>query len=74
MTTRSQIRKTVAELVSGDFEAPVAENNLSENLVAGPCKSLRAEPENLDKIKTSLRKGILNDLTNILAENQNKIA
>ena len=36
METRSQKRKAVAELVYWDFEASIAENNPSENLVAGP--------------------------------------
>ena len=58
MTTRSQKRKAVAELVSGDFEASVAENNTTENLVAGPSKNLRIELENLEEIKTSLRREI----------------
>ena len=57
-------------LVSGEFEASIAENNLSENLVAGPSKTLKVEPENLDEIKTSLKKEIMSDLTKILAENQ----
>ena len=69
MTTRSQKRKAVAELVSGDFEASIAENTPSENLIAGPSKIPRVEPENLEEIKTSLRK-IMSDLTKILAENQ----
>ena len=56
MTTRSQKRKAVAELVSGDFEVSVAENSPSENLIAGPSKVPRVEPESLDEIKTSLRK------------------
>ena len=56
MTTRSQKRKTVAELVSGDFEISIAENNLSENLVAGLSKVPRVEPENVEETKTSLRK------------------
>ena len=43
MTTRSQKGKAVAELVSGELEASVAENNSSENLVAGPSKTLRVE-------------------------------
>ena len=73
MTTRSQKRKAVAELVSGDFETPVNENTLSENLIAGPSKTLRIEPENLDEIKTSLRKEILSDLSKILAENQKEL-
>ena len=38
--------------------------------MAGPSKTLRVKPENLDEIKTSLRKEIMSDLTKILAENQ----
>ena len=72
MPTRSQNREAVAELVSGDFETPVNENIPSEDLIAGPGKTLKIEPENLDEIKTSLRKEILSDLSKILAENQNK--
>ena len=68
MTTRSQKRKVVAELDSGDFEASIAENNSSENLVAGPSKTPNVEPENIEEIKTSLRKDIMSDLTKILAE------
>ena len=56
MTTRSQKRRAIAELVSGDFEASVAENTPSENLIFGPSKVPRVEPENLEEIKTSLRK------------------
>ena len=59
MKTRSQKKRAVAELVSGEFEASVAENNSSKNLVAGPSKTLRVEPENLDEIKLSLRKSCL---------------
>ena len=70
MTTRSQKMKAVAVLVSGDFEASVAENNSPENLVAGPSKTPRVEPENLEEVKTSLRKEIMSDLTKLLAENQ----
>ena len=73
MTTRSQKRKTVAELASGDFETPVVENNSNENLTAGPSKNPRIETENLEEIKTSLRKEIMTDLTKILAENQKEI-
>ena len=72
MTTRSQRRKDVAELVSGDFETSIVENNSSENLVAGPSKVPRVEPENLEEIKTSLRKEIMSDLTKIL-ENQKEM-
>ena len=73
MTTRSHKRKAVAEIVSAEFEASVAENNSSENLVAWPSKTLRVEPENLDEIKTSLRKEIMSDLTKIIAENQKEM-
>ena len=73
MTTRSQKRKTAAELVSGDFEASIAENNTTENLVTGPSKNPRKEPENLEEIKTSLRREIMTDLTKILAENQKEM-
>ena len=73
MTTRSQKRKAVAELVSGDFEVSVAENSPSENLVASSSKVPRVEPESLVEIKTSLRKKITSDLTKILAENQKEM-
>ena len=73
MTTRSQKRKAVAELVSGDFEASVAENNTTENLVAGPSKNPRIDPENLEEIKTSLRRETMTDLTKILVENQKEM-
>ena len=73
MTTRSQKGKAVAELTSGDFETPVVENNSNENLIVGPRKNPRIEPENLEEIKTSLRREIMTDLTKILAENQKEI-
>ena len=73
MTNRSQKRKAVAELASGDFEASIAENNTTENLVAGSSKNPRIEHENLEAIKTSLRREILTDLTEILAENQKEM-
>ena len=72
MTTRSQNRKAVAELVSGEFETSIAENGQPQNLIAGPSKS-KVQPENLEEIKTSLRKEILSDLAKILAENQKEI-
>ena len=72
MTPRIQKRKAVAELVSGEFEASVAKIILSENLVAGPSKTLRVEPEHLDEKKTSFRKEIMSDPTKILAETQNE--
>ena len=55
MTTRSQKRKAVAELVSGDFDTSVAENSHSENLVASSSKSPRMQPESLNELKTSLK-------------------
>ena len=73
MTTRSQKRKAVAELVSGDFETSITENFPPETLVASSSKVPRIEPENLAEIKTSLRKEIMSDLTKILAENQKEM-
>ena len=73
MTTRSQKRKAVAELVSGDFEASLAENNSTENLIASSSKNPRLELENLEEIKTTLRKEIMSDLTKLLAENQKEM-
>ena len=73
MTTRSQKRKAVAELVSGDFETSVNENSPFESLVASSSKVPRIKPEGLAEIKTSLRKEIMSDLTKILAENQKEM-
>ena len=39
MTTRSQKRKAVAELVSGELGASTAENNQTDSCVAAPSKS-----------------------------------
>ena len=73
MTTRSQKRKAVAELVSGDFEVSAAGNSPPENFVASPSKVPRVVPESLDEIKTSLRKEIMSDLTRLLAENEKEM-
>ena len=73
MTTRSQKRRAVAELVSGDFETSVVDNNSTEDLIAGPSKNPRIETENLEEIKTSLRKEVMSHLTETLAENQKEI-
>ena len=73
MTTRSQKRKAVAELVSGDFETSITEDFPPETLVANSSKIPRIEPENLAEIKTSLGKEIMSDLTKILAENQKEM-
>ena len=73
MTTRSQKRKAIAELASGDFETSLAENNSTENLIPSSSKNPRLELENLEEIKTTLRKEIMTDLTKILAENQKEM-
>ena len=73
MTTRSQKRKAVAELISGDFEASLAGNNSTENLIASSSKNSRLELENLEEIKTTLRREIMSELTKILAENQKEM-
>ena len=73
MTTRSQKRKAITELVSGEFDTSLTENNLAENLVASCSKTTRTEPEDLNEIKASLRKEILSDLSKILAENQREM-
>ena len=73
MTTRSQKKKAVAELVSGDFETSITENFPPETLVASSSKIPRIEPENLAEVKTSLRKEIMSDLTKLLAENQKEM-
>ena len=65
MTTRSQKRRAIAELASGEFETAEPENIPSGDLIASYSKSPRIESENLDEIKTSLRKEILADLTKI---------
>ena len=73
MTTRSQKRKAVEELVSTEMETPIAEVNQNLNPVAGSSKSPRVITENLEEIKSSLRKEIMSDLTKILAENQKEM-
>ena len=47
MTTRSQ-KKTVPELVSGEFEISLTESRQPENLIAGPSISPRVQHENLE--------------------------
>ena len=73
MTTRSQKRKAVNELVSGEFETSLTEDNPAENLVPSCSKTTRTEPEDLNELKESLRKEILSDLSKILAENQKEM-
>ena len=50
MTTRSQKRKALAELDSGKLETSVTENIQPGNLIAGPRKSPRVQPESLEEI------------------------
>ena len=73
MTTRSQKRKAAEELVSTEIETPLPEISQSENPVAGTSKSPRVISENLEDIKTTLRKEIMSDLTKVLAENRKEI-
>ena len=70
MTTRSQKRKAVEELVSTEMETPITEANQNLNPVVGTSKSPKVITENLEEIKSSLRKEIMSDLSKILAENQ----
>ena len=73
MTTRSQKRKAVEELVSTEIETPLPETSQNSNPVVGTSKSPRVLTENLEEIKSSLRKEIMFDLTKILAENQKEM-
>ena len=73
MTTRRQKRKAVNELVSGEFETSLTENNLTENLVPSCSKTTRTESEDLNELKASLRKETLSDSSKILAENQKEM-
>ena len=73
MTTRSQKRKAAEELVSTEVETPLPEISQNENPVAGTSKSPRVISENLEDIKTTLRREIMSDLTKILAENQKEM-
>ena len=73
-TTKSQKWKAVEELVSVDQETSLSGNNESKNPVAGTSKSPKVRTENLEELKSTLRKKILSDLTKILAENQKEMA
>ena len=73
MTTRSQKRKAVEKLVPVDQETPLSGNNQSESRVTRTSKSSKVRSENLEEIKSTLRKKILSDLTKILAENQKEM-
>ena len=65
MTTRSQKKKAVEALFSVDQKTPLSGNNQSENPVAGTSKSPNVRTENLEEIKSTLRKAIISDLTKI---------
>ena len=68
MSTRSQKRKIVEELISGEFESSVRNTDNTEvEQVPGPSKqkSPKIRPENLDERKSSLK-----NLAKILIENQ----
>ena len=73
MTTRSQKRKAIEELVSTEIETPIPEANQNLNPVAGTSKSPRILTENLEEIRSSLRREIMSDLNKILAENQKEM-
>ena len=73
MTTRSQKRKAAEELISTEIETSLPENTPSVNPVAGTSKSPKITSDNLEEIKSSLRKEIMSDLTKILAENQKEM-
>ena len=63
MTTGSQKSKAVEELVSADIKTPLAGNSQNINPVAGTSKSPKVHTENLEEIKSTLRKEIMSDLT-----------
>ena len=76
MSTRSQKRKAIEELVSGEFDSNIVNpNNLEIEQVPGPSKekSPKLRVENVNEIKTSLKSEILADLAKILAENQKEM-
>ena len=61
MSTRSQKRKAVEELVSGEFDTNIVNsNNLEIEQAPGPSrqKSPKIRPENIDEVKTSLKSEI----------------
>ena len=76
MSTRSQKRKAVEELASGEFDSNIVNtNNLEIEQVPGPSKekSPKLRAENVNEIKSSLKSEILADLAKILAENQKEM-
>ena len=73
MTTRSQKKETVEELVSADLETALSGKNQKLNPVAGTSNSPKVQIENLEERKSTIRKEILSDLTKILAEIQKEM-
>ena len=73
MTTRSQKRKAVEELVSVEIETPLAGNSQNINPVVGTSKSPKVHTENLKEMKSVLRKEIMSDLAKIVAKNQKQM-
>ena len=73
MTVRSRKRKATVEPNPTNLETSLTDNNQTEELIPGPSKNPRTYSENLDDIKSSLRKEIMSDLTKLLAENQKEM-
>ena len=73
MTTKSQKRKAVNELVSAKIETPLTGNSQSIDPVLGTSKSPKVHTENLEQMKSFLRKEIMSDLTKVLAENEKEL-
>ena len=73
MTTRSQKRKVVEELVPAEIETPLTGNSKNKYPVARTSKSPKLHTENLEEMKSTLRKDITSDLAKILAENQKEM-
>ena len=73
MTTRSQKRKVVEELVSAEIETPLTGNSKNKYPVAGTSQSPKLHTENLEEMKFTLRKDLTSDLAKILAENQKEM-
>ena len=55
MTTQSQKRKAVKQIVSGEFESSFLGNNTTGNPNPGPSESPKLHFEDLDEVRTSRR-------------------
>ena len=69
----SQKRKAVEELVSAENETPLAGISQNINPVVGTSKSPKVLTDNLEEMKSALRKEIMSDLAKILAKNQKEM-